>query len=38
MADGRIVIGTELDEKGIETGLKDLEESLNGLKRFRRNF
>lgn len=32
MADGRIVIGTELDEKGIETGLKDLEESLNGLK------
>lgn len=31
MADGRIVIETELDEKGIESGLKDLEKSLKDL-------
>ncbi len=31
MADGKIIIETELDSKGIEKGLKDLESNLKGL-------
>lgn len=31
MADGRIIIETDLDQKGIEKGLKDLESNLKGL-------
>lgn len=31
MADGKIIIETELDNKGIEKGLKDLESNLKGL-------